>query len=281
MASELLDIAGVAPTSSKKRRLNTDIAPIHFQVDYKMHALNRTNVVNKLKILDPSLTTKNKNNSIILMQGGISRTRNETDHELLFRQESSFQYLFGVREPDCYGSINISDGTSILYVPRLPSTYVIFMGEIHSLEWFRNRYGVDRVHYVDEMDAILRAFKPHTLYLNHGPNTDSGEYAKPASFSGLQRYKQNLGELYRSICECRMIKNSYEIDILRFVNDASSDAHIEVMKRASPGMAEYQLESLFRHFSYFRYGCRLQAYTSICGCKCFFFFLFFSTKKFI
>jgi Xaa-Pro dipeptidase len=31
-------------------------------------------------------------------------------------------------------------------------------------------------------------------------------------------------------------------------------------------MAEFQLESLFRHHCYYHGGCRLAAYTAICGC---------------
>jgi hypothetical protein len=33
-----------------------------------------------------------------VFQGGKALTRNDTDHELSFRQESYFQYLFGVKE---------------------------------------------------------------------------------------------------------------------------------------------------------------------------------------
>jgi hypothetical protein len=38
---------------------------------------------------------------------GVAKTRNDTDHEPLFRQESYFQYLFGVKEPDCFGILDI------------------------------------------------------------------------------------------------------------------------------------------------------------------------------
>ncbi|KAL7639147.1 UNVERIFIED_CONTAM: hypothetical protein RMT77_010681 [Armadillidium vulgare] len=37
------------------------------------------------------------------------------------------------------------------------------------------------------------------------------------------------------------------------------------MRQIRPGMKEYQLESIFRHHSYYHGGCRHQAYTSICG----------------
>ena len=37
------------------------------------------------------------------------------------------------------------------------------------------------------------------------------------------------------------------------------------MSQAVPGMAEFQLESLFLHWGYFRGGCRHSSYASICG----------------
>lgn len=40
----------------------------------------------------------------------------------------------------------------------------------------------------------------------------------------------------------------------------------QVMRRTKPGMREYQLESMFRHWVYYNGGCRHTAYTSICGC---------------
>lgn len=36
------------------------------------------------------------------------------DHENLFRQESNFHWAFGVKEPDCYGAIDVATGR---YVP--------------------------------------------------------------------------------------------------------------------------------------------------------------------
>lgn len=36
-------------------------------------------------------------------------------------------------------------------------------------------------------------------------------------------------------------------------------AHAEVMRAATPGMMEYQLESLFQHHTYTHGGCRHQA----------------------
>jgi Xaa-Pro dipeptidase len=59
------------------------------------------------------------------------------DHEELFRQESSFHYLFGVREPDCFGFIEAKTARTTLFFPRLPEAYAIWMGDIKSLEYFK------------------------------------------------------------------------------------------------------------------------------------------------
>ncbi|CAM0880272.1 unnamed protein product [Alopecurus aequalis] len=80
---------------------------------------------------------------LALLQGGEEQTRHCTDHVELFRQESYFAYLFGVREPGFYGAVDIASGKSILFAPRLPSDYAVWMGEIKSPSYFKDMYKVD------------------------------------------------------------------------------------------------------------------------------------------
>ena len=57
-------------------------------------------------------------------------------------------------------------------MPRLPENYAVWMGEIRTPEYFRVRYAVDAVHFVDEMASVLAAAAPPVLHVLHGINTD-------------------------------------------------------------------------------------------------------------
>jgi Xaa-Pro dipeptidase len=56
-----------------------------------------------------------------------------------------------------------------------------------------------------------------------------------------------------------------EMEVMRYVAEVSSRAHINVMRTARPGMFEYQCEAEFQRHVYFNGGCRHCAYTCICG----------------
>ena len=65
-----------------------EFAKLH-NLNFQMHQESRNRLVERFKT-DATVPA----GSVILMQGGCSETRHETDHEKLFRQESSFNYLF-------------------------------------------------------------------------------------------------------------------------------------------------------------------------------------------
>ena len=231
-----------------------------WRVPMSLHAENRRRLVERLRRRPAAAR------GMVVLQGGEQAWEYDTDRQLPFMQESFFQYLFGVREPGFYGAVEVESGRSLLFMPRLPEDYAWWMGRIQPPGWFRERYEVDAVHYVDEMAELLGRIGPARLLLLEGPNSDSGRRAQPARFDGLERFETDEELLHPELVECRVVKSPGEIELLRWVNRISSDAHAEVMRRCRPGMMEYQLESWFLHEVYTRGGCRFTAYTCICGC---------------
>jgi len=236
------------------------MGPGTHRVPMSMHADARRRLVERLRRrgLDER--------AVALLQGGTQLNKYDTDRELLFQQESFFQYLFGVKEPGFFGAIEVGTGRATLFMPRLPESWAVWLGQIHPPEHFLAEYGVDEVRYADELKTTFAALKPDVLLLLHGENSDSGLQATAASFPGSDAFATDATILHLELSECRVCKSPDEVELLRYVNRVSSQAHVEVMRRVKPGVAEYQLEAAFLHEIYARGGCRFSAYTSICGC---------------
>jgi hypothetical protein len=107
------------------------------KIPISLHVKNRKRLV--------TLMGKEFEKSLVLLQGLDDMMRSDSDYEFLFRQDSNFHYLFGVAEPGCMGAVDTRTGAAILFVPRLPKDYAIWMGRIATLDDFKNKYEVDQV----------------------------------------------------------------------------------------------------------------------------------------
>ena len=118
--------------------------PLHpsvgaYPIDYDMHSQHRAKLVERMRSTDGVPAR-----SVLLFRGGLSAQRDETDHEPVFRQESTFHYLFGAREPDCLGAVELATGKAVLYIPRLPAEYATWMGKIMPPEHFQVQQVADK-----------------------------------------------------------------------------------------------------------------------------------------
>ncbi|CAH6787347.1 Pepd [Phodopus roborovskii] len=202
--------------------------------------------------------------SDVVLQGREEMQRYCTDTSIIFRQESFFHWAFGVIESGCYSVIDMDTGKSTLFVPRLPPSYATSMGKIHSKEHFKEKYAVDNVQYTDEIASVWTSQKPSALLTLRGVNTDSGSACREASFEGISKFSVSNTILHPEIVECRVFKTDVELELLPYTNRISSEAHREVMKAVKVGMKEYEMESLFCHYSYSRGGMCHPSYTCIC-----------------
>jgi Xaa-Pro dipeptidase len=246
-----------------------------FKVPMAMFEINRAKVVQHMLEQDPNVK------GLILLEGGKQTTRYDTDHEPVFRQESYFHYLFGASQyADCYGTLSLPEGEATLFVPTWGVDVATVCGESPEFEKVKVELGLENVMAVSNLKAFVEQEMDRLdgtvvteesssdgvnggekktggeptkskLYLLKGLNTDSGNFATPASFEGIEKYCDVRDEdaLFQSMSQCRVIKSSAEIELLRYVNWVSSMAHVEVMNACKPGMMEYQLESLFQHHS--------------------------------
>lgn len=244
-----------------------------YRVPMALHELNRARLVQSmLEKLDGT-----NSRGVILLEGGKQTTRYDTDHEPVFRQESYFHWAFGVPEADMYGTISLPSGDATIFIPQYELDYEIFCGRSPKLDHVRSKYGVENVLPLEQLDDYIASQLVSSsdgdednvqLHLLSGLNTDSGNYAMPAHYNGIEKHskRRNIEVLFPTIAEARVFKTKAEIELMRYTNWVSSMAHVEVMRSCQVGMMEYQLESLFQHYTYTHGGCRHMAYTCICAC---------------
>jgi hypothetical protein len=238
-----------------------------YKVPKEMFSVNRCKLIKALREAIPSLHSDH--DIAIYLEGGCSSTRNDSDHEPIFRQESYFYYLFGVREPDHCGLIYLKSGRTVLFTPRLSQDYATIMGHVPTTGEIKNNYQVDDVLFTDSVEAELAEFCSATnerkVLVLSGTNTDSGkDYFTPTFKS--KDIIVDVDTLFPVLAECRVSKSQMELDLIRHCTEITSLAHVFTMKHMKPGMMEYQGESLFRHYIYYNFGARNVGYTNICGC---------------
>ncbi|KAH9762820.1 AMP N domain-containing protein [Citrus sinensis] len=201
------------------------------KVPKELYFINREKVLNSLR---QHLTeTSRPLHGFVLLQGGEEQTRYCTDHLELFRQESYFAYLFGVREPGFYGTI-VSSFCFFVIAAKYVYIYCL-VGENKAIILlsgdYNEKYMVNMVYYTDEIVGVLQGHykepgKP-LLFLLHGLNTDSNNFSKPAQFEGMEKFETELNTLHPILSECRVFKSDHELALIQFANDISSEAHVE------------------------------------------------------
>lgn len=231
------------------------------------------------KKLCAELREKVPAHSLVHFKGGQATTRYDSDHEPLFRQESYFLYLTGVKEPDVSVVIDVDSCQTTLFIPKLPQEYATIMGHIQTPDEWKQHYQVDNVEYVDDIEsfmldklsvedsATITNGNTPKLLLMKGINSDSGNMYEPPTIT-LEKLQSHIDTttLFNILAECRVIKSPAELSILQYITEITSFAHTYVMRNTAPGKYEYQSESLFKHYLYYNYGCRNVGYTSICAC---------------
>ncbi|XP_014260204.1 xaa-Pro dipeptidase-like isoform X2 [Cimex lectularius] len=232
-----------------------------YTIPVSMHTfkLNRVRLHERMKSEDPR--------GFILLKGGEIVNQYNTNSTYTFRQEPFFHWTFGVRHPSFWGGICLRTGSSFLFIPRSSERDETWKRKTPSPNDYKQMYGVSKVMYENEMDSVLTKYNPRKLFLLCGMNSDSGLVLNQPILPVDTTIEIDTKTLYPIMCELRVIKNDYEIELIRQACIVSSDAHKYIMHSmvGMVGYYEYQAQSLFIHYCSYMGGCRTTAYNCICG----------------
>ncbi|TVY46977.1 putative Xaa-Pro aminopeptidase, partial [Lachnellula occidentalis] len=193
-------------------------------------------------------------NGVIYLEGQKTKMIEDNDGEAPFRQRRYFFYLTGCPLADSYFTYDIATDKSTLFIPPIDAESVIWSGLPVSAEEAFSLYDVDNVQTTTEVASVLT--HPHKVPVWAIANQVS-DHISFLSFSST-----DFTQLKESIEECRVVKDAYEIALIKRANAISTIAHTEVLKRVKGAKNERELEAAFIEKSIAN-GAREQAYHGI------------------
>ncbi|KAH7109859.1 hypothetical protein B0J11DRAFT_234425 [Dendryphion nanum] len=176
---------------------------------------------------------------LIYLPGASNRNIEDSDMPVKFRQKRYFYYLSGCNEPDCLLVYNIRKDALTLFLPKIDPRRVLFYGRGSTKAEAMNRYDIDEVRYVDELEAFIAEWaedRQGSVYILHPTQRPRlSEFHVPINSKALQP-AMNLA---------RVVKDQHEINLIKKANDISSLAHREVLAHIQEFKNEAQVEGLF------------------------------------
>jgi Xaa-Pro dipeptidase len=179
---------------------------------------------------------------LIYLEAQKTRLIEDNDEAMPFRQRRPFFYLTGCLLPDSSMAYDIKADQLTLFVPPIDPDSVIWSGLPLSAEEAAKLYDVDRVLYTTDVNATLAS-----IASAQGGKTVAFAIEKQISegveFKGFAEAK--LAILKDVIGDARVVKDAYEVALLRKANDISAKAHIAAIKASKTATNERDMEAAF------------------------------------
>ena len=200
--------------------------------------------------------------------------RNRDSH-YPYRFDSHFYYLTGFKEPESVlvliaSGDSKSENKSILFCRDKDMEREIWDGFRFGPEAAKTTFGFDETYSVSQLDDVLPKLMGNQakLFYSLGANSDwdvkvTGwlNKVKDLARTGVSA-PESIVDVRQLIDVQRLVKTSYEIDLMRKSANIAAGAHNRAMRFSKPNMKEYEVEAEFLH-EFYRSGAQAPAYTSI------------------
>jgi len=210
----------------------------------KQHALN---VKNHLKTKIPNLQ-----NHSIFISGSIQESDKYSDSAKVFKQERYFYYLTGCDIPGSHVWFDLINEELILFLPEIDQDDIMWSGLPLSLEEAMQKFDVDKVVYENEIESYL---KQNNINLTPDINISNEKFKHLLSSSSI--------DLFYALDESRLIKDDYEISLLRKAAKITDNCHLAVMSALPIETNETHIHAEFMYHA-IRQGSKHTAYDPIC-----------------
>lgn len=191
-----------------------------------------------------------------------------------YRFDSDFYYLTGFREPDAVLVLIAAEDESasrqILFCRDKDAEREIWDGFRHGPQAAQEMFGFDAAHAISTLDALAVEFLADQPAVFHALGRDPAWDQRIVGWINQVRGQVRKGvaapteirDVRAFLDEMRLIKDDYELAVMREAARISSQAHRRAMRATCPGKHEYEIEAELLH-EFRRQGAQAPAYTPI------------------
>ncbi|KAI5209524.1 putative Xaa-Pro aminopeptidase [Aureobasidium subglaciale] len=181
----------------------------------------------------------------------------DSDQPRAFRQLRYFLYLSGCQEPDCFLTYDIASEKLILWLAPIDPRKVVWTGRGSTVQEALAKYDIDQARFAPSLEHYLKKWASNNtghIYLLHPDRALSESFPSRISSKHLRP----------AMNECRVIKDSHEIGLVKKANQISASAHEGVLRKLRSFKNEAQVEAEILDVCV-AHGAKHQAYDIIAG----------------
>ena len=185
-----------------------------------------------------------------------------------FRQDNNFFYLTGLEVPDSWLVMIVAGGelrAQILFIPERKPAEEMWTGPKPSFQEASKLSGIVDVRAVSDFEkTAVEALKQdagiEAIYAPLNPHSRHNPHIQTLLFEG----RTEVQDLEPALARLRLVKDEFEIEMLRRAIAITGGAHVAALRTARPGMYEYELEAVIE-YNFRRGGAERVGFPSIVG----------------
>ncbi len=201
---------------------------------------------------------KDVDKGILLFIGNSESPMNYPDNTYRYRQDSTFNYFFGLIHPDLAAIIDVESGDEVVYGDDYTIDHIVWMGNQPSIKERAETCGVEKTattaQLVKDLQKAQAAGRPiHFLPIYRGDSKIKlFEYigVKPSEIPE----KHSL-EFVKAVIKQRNYKTAEEVVEIDKACDITVDMHLAAMRFTKPGMLEAQVAAEVEKIALAHDGC--------------------------
>lgn len=207
---------------------------------------------------------------IAIVPTAAEAVRNRDSH-YPYRFDSYFYYLTGFKEPESVLILIAGDKPkSILFCRDKDIEREIWDGFCYGPKAAQDTFGFDEAYTINQLDEMMPKILSNQAKLFYSLGAEAGWDVKVTQWLNQVKELARMGvsapetisDVRQLVDRQRLIKSSYEIDIMRHSANIAASAHNRAMQKTKIGKMEYEIEAEYLH-TFYRKGAQAPAYNSI------------------